>query len=155
MSDARRLQKLVHVACRDLGLDEDARRDLQLLACGKASMRDMGQGDLLKVVAALEARGFNPALSTPVKPGFKPAPRRDLRFVHVLWRELGRAGKLREPGRDGLNSFIRIRFGDRWGAVPRDVDDLRDAGKIDAVIQALLAWCEREGVEIDAEARGR
>ena len=31
--------KTIHVACRALGLDDDSRRDLQLLVTGKASLR--------------------------------------------------------------------------------------------------------------------
>lgn len=34
----RTLQRMIHVGCRQLGLDDDTRRDLQLVATGKASM---------------------------------------------------------------------------------------------------------------------
>jgi len=36
--------KLIHVACRDLGLDEDTRRDLQLFVTGKDSLKAMVVG---------------------------------------------------------------------------------------------------------------
>ncbi|SNS44700.1 phage protein Gp36 family protein [Antarctobacter heliothermus] len=57
---ARDLQKLIHVGCRELGLDADARRDLQQAATGKASMRDMTEADLRLVVDRLKASGFDP-----------------------------------------------------------------------------------------------
>ena len=140
----RNLQKLIHVGCRELGLDEETRRELQLVATGKSSQRDMDEADLKQVVQALKARGFRPEGGRHAR-----APRADLRLIHVLWRLLGEAGVLERPGRDGLNAFIRARFGASWGNVPIDVDALRDAGGINAVIRALRDWCERAGVEME------
>ncbi len=147
---ARSLQKQIHVACRDLGLDAEARHDMQLAACGKASMRDMTEADLQLVVNHLKKRGWKAGFKQGVKKGgHKPAPRADLRLVHVLWRRLGEAGALKTPGRDGLNAFIRSRFGKNWGAVPADVDMLRDYRQIDQVVEALKAWGKRAEIDFD------
>ncbi|PCH70277.1 MAG: GemA protein [Rhodobacteraceae bacterium] len=143
----RSLQQLIHVGCRELHLDQDARRDLQLAVCGKASMRDMTQGDLAKVLDRLKSDGFKPELKARKKR--KAAPRADLRLIHVLWRKLGESGQLRAPSRAGLNGFIRARFGTVWGSVPADVDMLRDWAQIDQVIQALKNWGQRSGIDFD------
>lgn len=141
---SRRLQQLVHVGCRELGLDAEARRDLQLAATGKASMRDMTEADLQLVVDRLKADGF------AVKGGRrKAAPRAYLRYVHVLWGLLGKAGALKQPGRDGLNAFVRSRFEGKWQSVPIDIDTLRDAGQINDVTRALKDWCHRKGVKTE------
>jgi len=140
----RALQKRIHAGCRELGLDAEARRDLQLVATGKASMRDMDEADLKAMVAALEARGLKG--SAPRK---KAAPRADLRLVHVLWRKLGEAGALDKPGRAGLNAFVRRRFEAAWGSVPADVDMLRDHRQIDQLVEALKQWCRRAGADVD------
>jgi phage gp16-like protein len=142
----RALQQKIHIGCRELGLDADARRDLQLAVTGKSSMRDMTEADLKRVLKRLSNDGFK----APAKrqPKHKIAPRADLRLVHVLWSELGQAGVLEQPGRDGLNAFIRSRFGESWGSVPADVDMLRNARKINQVIQALKSWSHREGIEL-------
>jgi len=129
----RSLQRLIHVACRDLHLTQDDRRDLQLAVCGKASMSDMTQTDLTKVLDRLKSDGFKPDFKGRKK--HPAAPRADLRVIHVLWKKLGDAGALRKPGRAGLNTFIRARFGTVWGSVPGDVDMLRDWKQIDQVIQ--------------------
>lgn len=147
----RALQKRIHAGCRQLGLDNDARRDLQLVATGKASMRDMSEADLLKVVSALKARGLKPS----PKAKRPAAPRADLRLIHVLWAKLGEAGVLKRPGREGLNTFIRARFEKVWGSVPADVDMLRDWQQIDAVINALKDWGWREGIDFDWEDHSR
>lgn len=143
MTASRALQQTVHVACRELGLDGEARRDLQLAVTGKASMTDMDDADLEKLLARLKADGFT------VRGGRKPqAPRQDLKFVHVLWWLLAEAGAVERPGRAGLNAFVQVRFGAAWGAVPADIDMIRDHKQIDAVIEALKAMCRRAGITI-------
>ena len=149
----RALQKKIHVACRELGLDNDARRDLQLAATGKASMRDMDDGDLKKVITRLKEAGFED--SRPRQTKHKAAPRADLRLIHVLWKKLGDAGHLDRPGRAGLNAFIRSQFGETWQSVPADVDMLRDWKQIDAVINALVSWGKRAGIDFDWQRIGK
>lgn len=144
MTDRRALQKKIHVACRELGLDGEARRELQEAATGKASMLDMTEGDLRLVLDRLVKAGFKgPSKRKPA------APRADLRLIHVLWRKLGEAGVLEKPGRAGLNAFIRSRFETSWGAVPADIDMLRDHKQIDMVVEALKQWGRRAGVALD------
>jgi len=153
---AANLRKMIHVGCKQLGLDEDDRRGLQMVATGKASMSDMSDADLRKVIEALKKRGFEPFGNSYFKGGRKPAqgrakplaPRADLRFIHVLWKQLGEAGALKKPGRAGLNAFIRSSFEGKWQSVPIDVDALREAGQIDDVVQALKAMCRRAGVKL-------
>ena len=143
----QQLRKTIFVACRQLGLDNDTRRDLQLVATGKESMSDMDDADLEKLLAKLKERGFEPGFKTASKGRFKKAaPRADLRYVHVLWRLLGEAGKIKKPGRAGLNAFVRSRFEGKWKSVPIDIDTLRDAGQINDVTRALKDWCKREGI---------
>lgn len=138
----RNLQRMIHVGCKQLGLDDDTRRDLQLNVTGKSSMADMTDAELQKVVSALQQRGFKASSK-----GRRPvAPRADLRFIHVLWRLLGEAGALKRPDRDGLNAFIRARFEGKWKSVPIDVDALREAGQINDVTRALKDMANRAGV---------
>lgn len=139
------LIRKVHVGCRQLGLDAETRHALQLRVTGKESLTAMTEGDLKAVLKELETRGFKPA----AEGRHKPAPRADLRYVHKLWTLLGQAGALREPGRAGLNAFVRARFGKSWGVVPADIDMLRDWAQIADVIDALKAMCRRAGVEFE------
>lgn len=144
----RNLQRQVHVACRDLGLDNDTRRDIQLVVSGKASMKDMNAIELKQMVDHLKDRGWEGGVKGASKKGyFKPAPRADLRKVHVLWRLLGDAGELKDATRKGLNAFVRSRFEKPWGSVPLDIDQMRDAKKIGMVITALQSWCDDKGVK--------
>jgi hypothetical protein len=145
------LIKLVHVGARELGLDEDTRRGLQLAATGKDSLKDMTVPELESVVRALTAKGFRPSAGKGAadKPGRRGlAPRGDLRFCHALWGNLVRAGAVQETGAKGLNAFIRARFEKAWGAAPIDIDQMRDAAQIAAVAEALKGMCRRAGIEV-------
>ena len=146
----RALHRLIFAACRQLGLDDAARHDLQVSVTGKASLRDMTQAELTLVVDRLKTHGFKPVSKAHSnRQKYPRAPRADLRLVHVLWRKLGEAGALREPGRAGLNRFIRARFGKVWGSVPGDVDMLRDHEQINDVIRALKDWGQRSEIDFD------
>lgn len=157
MSAVTSLQKMIHVGCKQLGLDTDTRHALQVGATGKESLSAMSEAELRKVVEALKARGFKPFGNTYFKgrkgrlPGKikPPAPRGDLRYVHVLWRLLGEAGAVNKPGREGLNAFVRARFEGKWAFVPIDIDALRDPAQINDVTRALKDWCKRAGVRTE------
>ena len=142
------LLKTIHVACRQLGLDPDTRRALQLVATGKSSLRDMTAAEQQLVLDALKARGFKTAPASAGKKGWRnPARRADVRMCHVLWGKLVRAGAVQVLGATGLNAFIRARFEKSWGAVPIDVDSMRDWKQIATVIEALKGMCKRVGIE--------
>ncbi len=128
-------------ACRAVGLDEEARHDMQMAVTGKASMRDMGGADLRRLLDRLNsAQGQGGKGAGHRHP---TAPRADLRLIHALWSELGRKGALNKTGRAGLNAFIRARFGAHWSFIPVDVDALTDTGCITDVIRALKAMLAR------------
>ncbi len=138
------LIRTIHVGCRALGLDQDARRALQQRVTGKASLTDMSAAEQQKVVDALKKAGFKVAS----KGQRKPAARPDVRFCHVLWRLLHDAGAVKVGGAAGLNAFIRERFAAHWGAVPIDIDTLADFERIRDVTEALKAMCRRAGIPV-------
>ncbi len=146
MTAARTLQRQIHVGCKQLGIDDETRRDLQLVLTGKASMSDMTEFELSAMLDGLKARGFEPGFKGGSKGRRPAAPRGDLRYCHVLWRLLVEAGAVKVAGRKGLNAFIRSQFEDKWQSVPIDIDALRDAGQINDVMQALKAMCRRAKV---------
>ncbi|OYU38629.1 MAG: GemA protein [Pseudorhodobacter sp. PARRP1] len=143
---ANTVLKTIHVACRDLGMDNDTRRDLQLLVTGKASLSAMTSAEQLAVLEALKAKGFKPSVGKASRSYRRPATRKDIKFCHVLWGKLVKAGAVELPGAAGLNAFIRARFEKAWGAVPFDIDGLRDWKQIATVIEALKAMCLRAGI---------
>lgn len=145
---ANTVLKTIHVAVRDLGMDNDTRRDLQLLVTGKESLKEMTGAEQLAVLDALKERGFRPSVGKASRTHRRPATRGDIRFCHVLWGKLVKAGVVELPGAVGLNAFIRARFEKSWGAVPFDIDGLRDWKQIATVIEALKAMCGRAEIKL-------
>lgn len=144
----RALQRMIHVGCRELGLDSEMRRDLQLVVTGKASMAEMTDADLRKMAEALTARGFKPFDGKRPAKGRKAAPRADVRFCHVMWKLLYQKSAVRAPGAKGLNAFIRARFEKKWGSVPIDIDTMQEWSEISDVVDALKAMCRRNGIKV-------
>lgn len=136
------LIRMIHAACRELGLEEDDRRQMQVTLTGKDSLKKMTQPELKLVANHLRQRGAGQAK----RPTAKDAR---IRMIHVLWRKLGEAGALCDTSRKGLNAFIRAKFEASWGSVPLDVDQLREPLQIDDVVQALKAWGKRAGIDFD------
>ena len=140
----RALKTLIHVGCKDLGLDADTCHDLQFLTTGKASLTDMSEAELELVVEALKKRGFKPSGGRSARRA--PATRGDVRLAHVLWGKLFKAGVMQAKGAAGLNAFVRARFADAWGAAPLDIDRMTDWKQIATVNEALKAMCRRNGL---------
>ena len=133
----------IHIGCKALGLDDEARHDLQERVTGKRSAADMSAEERGPVLAELERLGWTPARKGP---GLEP--RRDLRFVFVLWGLLAKAGCV-QPGRSALNAFISgPKFRAKWGEAPTDLRFLT-ADRAHDVIEALKDFCRREGVELE------
>lgn len=139
-----RLIRLVHVGCRELGIDDDTRHAMQVELTGKASLKEMSTPELELVIDNLKDKGFT------VKRGKRPAHENGtIRTIHVLWRKLHEAGATRRPGRAGLNAFMRERFEQSWGVMPLDVDQLTNQTQIDDLFQALVAMGKRQKVDFD------
>ena len=139
---SKELFPTIYACAKAQGLDEDGRRDAFEQLTGKRSLTLMTHGEVKKIADHFKR------LSSPKGKGKGIAKHDGVRKIHVLWRELGRAGALNNPERAGLNAFIRRRFGDHWNSIPADVDMLRDPAQINEVIEALKSWCQRAGVEL-------
>ena len=133
--NARRatLIKLIHVAKRELRMDEPTYRTLLLSAGKHESLSSMG-------VPAMEA-----VLERMKRDGFKVRPKASSRPVAVnpgaskaraLWLFLHALGEVRDPSEKALAAYV---------ARIAKVDDVRWArgARIDAVIETLKKWAMR------------
>ena len=144
--------RMIHVACRDLGLDQETRHELQERVTGTASLSDMNERQLKLVVDELKAKGWKAMPKSGPKKGGKQfrnfASRGDIRFCHVLWGKLVSAGVFAVPGHEGLNAFARTVLEKQSGAIILDVDSLRDHQQIALVIEVLKSRCARAGIDL-------
>lgn len=98
--------KLIHVARRSLGLDDETYRAmLGSIIPGKISCRDMSQSELQKVLKAMEEKGFK------VKPTKKPrrmsSPSDTSLKIRAVWRTMHSDGFVRDGSDAGLDHFVK------------------------------------------------
>jgi phage gp16-like protein len=85
-----RLIAHIHAAAKELGLDEDTRRDLMERETGKRSASAMNDGELGKVVGALSELKKGSAASAARS--FVPHEDPQVRKVYAMWTALKRKG---------------------------------------------------------------
>lgn len=124
-----RKMRAVLAACRRLGIDKEARKDIQQQIVGSASMAEMTHVQLSKLLDHLNRdwQGTNPS-------------RPHLAKIKALWWSVYWLGLIDEPGEKALSTFVKRQTG---------VAALRflDSRQSFSVIEGLKQWLEREGVE--------
>lgn len=136
----------IHIARKELGLDDGTYRAILLRLTGETSSADCTDAQLERVLDEFKAKGWKPTViagSAVRAPA--PADRRPRRADHpaagkarALWISLHRLGVIRDPGEAALESFARRQLG---------VERLQwaDQGLVYKLIEALKAMAERAG----------
>lgn len=141
--DARaRLIRLVHVARRDLQLDEPTYRAMLMAQTGRDSASLLGVGELQKVVDCLKRSGFKVASKSSRRvPAAKAggvstvlAQSPEARKARAMWLMLHAIGQVRDPSEAAL-----IAYGKRQCKVDR-LEWVNDALPL---VESLKAWCLR------------
>lgn len=91
----------IHIARKDLALEEEAYRGLLRRVAGVASSRDLSDRQADAVLTELKRLGWKPKAATRA-----PAQRPDLRMVYALWGAL-HSGPL---DREALRKWVQQRF---------------------------------------------
>lgn len=118
-------------ACRSLGMDDDARRDMLLSVVGKPSSKDLTPREWSKVLDHInKLTGYAPRQSRKLDTSA------EAKKVRALWLLLHQVGEVRDPSESALASYCkRI----------AKVDDLHWAGgKIHILIETLKKWAQRK-----------
>lgn len=106
--DRLRLIKLIHVARREMRMDDETYR-LMLSGMtgldGATSTANLSVPNLLRVLEQLKQRGFKPR---PNKAGTRPrANDEQSRKIRSLWLELHDLGEVRDPSEEALANFVK------------------------------------------------
>lgn len=136
----------VHLGAKDLGLNDDTRRDLLERVTGFRSAADCTDDQLDAVLAEYRARGWAPTVVKGGKPArVGAAPTRRARADHpvagkarALWISLYQLGVVRNPSEASLEAFARRQLGVaalQWA----------DQSMGYRLIEALKAIAERHG----------
>ncbi|WP_027143168.1 regulatory protein GemA [Mesorhizobium sp. WSM3626] len=120
----------IHVANKQLGLDEDTARDLYQRVTGKRSLREMNPAELTLIITEQRQRGFKPAEKGLQGPFAKK--------LQALWIASWNLGIVRDRSDAAMLSFVRRQTGIEHTRFLLDADDAAKA------IDALKAWITRE-----------
>ena len=94
----------MHIAKKDLRLDEDDYRQIIADETGKTSAADLSEAELDAVLARFKARGWQP---TPKRPSNKQAQHPMAKKARALWISLHQLGEVRDPSEKALETFAR------------------------------------------------
>ena len=138
--------KLVHVARRELGLDEPTYRAVLLAQGGGESLSAMPNGQIDKVLDYFKAQGFKVRKSRTDR---KQATGPDAKKVRALWLFLHELGAVRDPSEAALTAYVArvAKVGDlRWMHGARNYKSAagpqsRDRAEI--AIETLKKWAMR------------
>ncbi|WP_334469881.1 gp16 family protein [Arsenophonus sp. PmNCSU2021_1] len=98
------LIKLIHVARRELQLDEETYRAALMKVCAdKTSCREMTVPELVRVLHAFQQKGFT-VRSKPVLRGVKPAS--PVAKILAIWQTMHRQGFVQSGDEAALNAWI-------------------------------------------------
>ena len=127
----------IHVGVRQLGLDEDAAREMYARVTGKRSLRDMTEGERRKVVSHLRESGLKAGSASSRRPlSGRYAP-----ILQALWLAAWNLGVVRSREDKALIAFVARQTSIAHLSWVRDRDDAAQA------IEALKAWIRREARE--------
>lgn len=128
----------IHVAKKQLGLDEDTYRAKLRLIVNKTSTKDMTEDERQKVLQVFRNEGFKPALK-PRPDGRKKLTGKYAGKLQALWIAGWNLGIFRERDDAALIAFVKRQTGLDAVQFLRFADDARKA------IEALKAIIAREG----------
>lgn len=147
----------VHLGAKQLGLDDDARRDLLERITGRRSSADCSDAQLDLVLAEFKRLGWKPVAQPGRSPKADAAPSKAVRRpadspvalkARALWISLWQLGVVRSSTEVALEAFAKRQLG---------VESLQwaDAGKAFRLIEALKAMATRAGWDQAATPVGK
>lgn len=133
MDKRKRLVRLIHVARRDISMDEDTYRSVLLSITGKVSASSLGILQLEHVLAHMKKCGFKVRTNRQSRQLAGDAQSKKIR---ALWLDLHQAGVVRNASEEALAAFVKRMTG---------IDALQwlDSGQASQVIEELKKWKNR------------
>lgn len=101
--------QLIHIAKQQLRMDELSYRMLLNELTGKNSTKQMTIMQLIKVLEAMENKGFKPTAKRHHSPTTEKAKVNSniAHKIRAIWIEMGKQGMLRDGSERALNAWVR------------------------------------------------
>lgn len=131
-------------ACREAGLDEDARKAIQSRVAGKTSSSSMSVGEFNACLTDLKARGLWKPTKSKGQTYRRQSDNAHVRKVFALWSDMCRQNIPVIANRTGLVSFVQrmTKTDERPGGLS-DPESL-SPDEANKVVEGLKSWRARE-----------
>ena len=139
-ADRQRLIRLIHVAKRDLQLDDDTYRAILQRVGGKDSSSDLTVPELEKVLEHMKRSGFKVRSKAkqpaPAKSSRPLAQDAESKKIRALWLFMHQIGVVKNPSEEALASYVKRITG---------VDALQwiNGDQAETLIESLKKWAMR------------
>ena len=148
MSNRNQLIQLIHVAKRELGLDDDVYRLLLESNTAKTSCKSMSIKELESVLSTLENKGFKRKASSNKK-SFKRRlsaksgkVKTDVNKITAIWITMAKQGFVRDGSASALDAYVR-RMTHRNSGEGVDHVAWCSTNQAYQVLEALKSWHRR------------
>ena len=135
--DRHRLIRLIHVAKRDLALDDDSYRAILQRIGKKASAADLAVPELNQVLEYLKRSGFK--VRSKAQPATQSRPLaqdEQHKKIRALWLFLHQIGVVKNPAESALAAYVKRITG-------RDAMQWLAGDQLEQVIESLKKWAMR------------
>lgn len=138
-----RLIAKIHVAKKQLAMNDDDYRAVLERVTGKTSSRDLPIAKLNDVLNEMKSLGFKTTTATKRIGTRKLADDPQAKKIRAMWITLRDMGELKDPSEAALLSFVK-----RMTKV--SAFEWLDSKQADTVIDALRGWITRKGGDPNA-----
>lgn len=132
-----RLIAKIHIAKKELAMEEDDYRAVLERVSGKTSCRDLTVPKLNKVLEEMKNLGFKQSTKSKRIGSRKLSDDPQAKKIRAMWLELRDMGALTDPSEKALLAFVKRMTG-------ADAFEWLDSKQTNTVINALRGWIERE-----------
>lgn len=128
----------IHIAKKELALDDEAYRDVLKRVTGKRSSRDLSDYQVNQLFREFKRLGWKP------KKTHRPAVRPQVRMIYALWGVLHKGGAVENGDPKACEAWVKRMFG-------ADLTPWMAAEECNDVIESLKQWVRRAGLESELD----
>ena len=128
--------QLIHVARRELGLDEETYRAMLVMVCGVKSSSDLDAAGRKKLLDHMKSKGFKVKSKSGGKAAADPAADPQYRKIQALWSDLARIGAVRVNTEAAIRVYIKRITG-------CDAYSFCSSNQVASIIETLKKWRDR------------
>jgi hypothetical protein len=129
----QKLLARVHIARKEMGLDEDAYRDVLRRLTGRESAADISDMQIVLVLGEFRKLGWKP------KSGMRPSAIPQVRIIYAIWKDVA-ALLDGEAGPAQLRAFVQRQTQDELHPDGMDAPEFCNPAQANKVIEGLKGW---------------